>query len=125
MTLLAKIGGIIVKGLAILTGVAPIFQSAVPGASGTISTVTSDLTQISTIITEVEAMGQALAIKGPDKLKAAAPLVAQVILQSSLLVNHKIANQALFTQACTEIAGGMADLLNSLDSGNVSSQSKT
>ena len=82
-------------------------------ASG-IAVGVNDLTQIGSIIAQVEAMGQALSLPGTQKLTAAAPLVAQVVLNSELLIGRKITDEALFTKATQEIASGMADLLNSL-----------
>lgn len=114
MTFLQKLGSILAKGLQIVLGVAPILQAVYPQASGAIGTAENDLNAIAQIVVEVEAVGQTLSLPGTQKLTAAAPLVAQVIMQSSLLVGRKIANQALFNQAASEIAGGMADLLNSL-----------
>jgi hypothetical protein len=102
------------QGLRILGIFAPVVQSVLPQSAGIIQTVSQDLTDIGNVIVDVEQVGTALALKGPDKLKAAAPLVADVILKSSMLANHKIANPDLFNQGCTEIAGGMADVINSL-----------
>ena len=124
MTWLKKIGEIILKGVEIASGIAPMVSAALPGSAGPVQVVSQDLAQIASIIQDVEVMGQALQQAGPQKLQAAAPLVAQVILQSSVLANHAIANPALFNQACTEIAGGMADLLNSLKA-DVQTISKT
>src|SRR5229473_448728 len=114
MNLLAKIGGIILKATEILTGFGSVVSQSIPSSSGVITTVSKDLTEIATVITQVEAVGQSLAIAGPDKLKAAAPLVAQVILSSAMIVNHSIADSAKFQGGCTKIADGMADILNSL-----------
>jgi hypothetical protein len=125
MTFLSKLGSFLVRGIAIVSGIAPMIATTLPGTSGTIATVSTDLAQIGDIIAQVEALGQALQIKGPDKLKAAGPLVAQVILKSSLLVNQKIANPDLFNQGSTKIADGMADVLNSLDANGVKTQDKT
>lgn len=124
MGLLKKFGQIVLKGVEIATGITPFIQGLIPAQySGVTQTVTNDLQQIAEIIQDVEVFGQALGIAGPDKLKAAAPAVAQIILKSSLLANHKIANPELFNQGCSKIADGMADILNSLED-NVSSLSK-
>lgn len=85
-----------------------------PKLTQPITVVSQDLSQIASIITQVEAMGQALGIAGPDKLRAASPLVAQIILQSALLANHSISDGPLFTQGTTKVADGMADILNAL-----------
>jgi hypothetical protein len=118
LTFLKKFGEYILKGLQIVTGVAPVIATVVtaqsPENAGKVQTGLTDLSAIASIIQNVEAFGQALSLAGADKLKAAQPLVAQMILQSALLANHKIANAALFTQGTTKVADGMADILNSL-----------
>lgn len=114
MKFLSKLGQIVVKGLQIITGLQPVVSSVNPQIGATIQTVSVDLAQIGDIIVNVEAVGQALGIAGPDKLRAAAPQVAQIILKSAMLANHQIADGALFTQGSTKIADGMADVLNSL-----------
>jgi hypothetical protein len=42
----------------------------------------------------------------------AAPLIAQAILQSSLMAGHTLADPVLFKQGATKIADGLADVLN-------------
>ncbi len=125
MPFLKKLGTVLVKATEIWFGFSGIAGALNPGAAGVIQKVDASLTQIAQIIIEVETIGQKLAIAGPQKLTAAAPLVAQVILQSSLLVGHKIHDEALFNKACGEIAGGFADLLNSLDENGVKTTDKT
>jgi hypothetical protein len=110
MTFLKKLGGILLKGTQIIMGFAPLVQAMVPGSAGIIS----EINQIAAIIAQVEIMGQALGVAGPDKLRAAAPAVAQIILQSSMMAHRQIADPLKFNAACATIAGGMADLLNSL-----------
>lgn len=100
----------------IVTGVGPIFAASIPKAAGTITIVTSDLQQIAGVIQTIEAAAAAATapIPGAEKLQMATPLVAQAILQSSLLAGHKIANPTLYNQGAEKIASGMADVLNSL-----------
>jgi len=124
MTFLSKLGAAILKFTQIVAGIAPVAEAAFPGQSVQIQTVSNDLAQIAQIVTNVEAVGQALKLPGDQKLTGASPLVAQVILQSSMLVGHSIDDETLFQKACTEIAGGVADLLNSLKS-NVATVNKT
>lgn len=124
MTFLSKLGSAILKGIAIVSGIAPVISQNIPGIAGPVQVLSQDLTQIADIITQVEAIGQAFGQAGPDKLKAAAPLVAQVLLKSSILANNKIANPDLFNQGATAIASGMADVLNSLDQGGVETENK-
>jgi hypothetical protein len=114
MTFLSKLGGILLKGIAIATGFAGVVQQTVPGSSGVIQKVSQDLAQIAQLVVTAEALGQLKGLSGPDKAKAAGPLIAQVILQSTIMTGQKIATPELFNQGCVEIAGGVADVLNSL-----------
>lgn len=124
MGFLKKFGQIMVKGLAPVTGIAPIIEQQFPGSSGIVNVVSRDLAQIAAVVQQVEVMGQALSIAGPQKLIAAAPLVEQIILSSSLVANHKIADEAKFRAACGVMAGAMADILTSLED-KVETTSKT
>jgi hypothetical protein len=114
MTFLSKLGAAILKGIGIVSGLLPIASIAYPNGAGVVNIVSHDLAAIADIITQVEAAGQALSLKGPDKLTAAAPLVAQIIISSALLSNQKIQQPDLFNSGCKSIASGMADVLNSL-----------
>lgn len=114
MTFLKKLGEVLAKGIAIWAGFSTAVKEQYPGSSTVVQVISKDLTDIATVVVEVETIGQTLGQPGTAKLAAAGPLVAQVILQSSLMANHKIADEVGFQKACQEIAGGMADLLNSL-----------
>jgi hypothetical protein len=126
MKFLSKLAQVILQGVSIVSGIAPVIAQ-VPGAAGPVQTISQDLAQIAQIIAQVEVIGQKLKHAGPDKLLAAAPLVEQVLLQSSLLAGRKIdKNRAdLFTQGSKKIADGMADVLNSLHEDEVKTESKT
>lgn len=114
MTFLKKLGTIILKATEIVTGFGPLISTMQPKAAPVITEIQSDLAAVATVIANVEAVGQVLGTPGADKLRAATPLVAQAILQSSLLAHRKIENPALFQQGAQKIADGMADVLNSL-----------
>jgi hypothetical protein len=114
MKLLSKIGQIVLKTTQLLLGFGPLINSTFPDASGKVVAVVDKLTEISDVIIKVEVFGQALNLQGSDKLKAAGPMVAQIILSSAILADKKIADPVLFARGCTNIAGGMADVLNSL-----------
>ena len=114
LSFLKKLGQILLKVTEVITGAGPLIQALVPNAAPTVRAISSDLAAIAGIIVQVEAVGQILGTPGADKLRAATPLVAQAILQSSILVDRKIENPALFEQGARKIADGMADLLNSL-----------
>lgn len=111
MKFLSRLGQILLTATKIITGLGPILPQFQPQ----VNKATDTLEKVSGIITSVEIFGQVLGTPGADKLKAAAPLVAQVLLQSDMLVDKKIKDHALFVQGATKIADGMADVLNSLE----------
>lgn len=116
MGFLAKFATVLGKVTQIAMGIGPMFGSVVPSAAGAIQTVSHDLEQIATIVQMVESMGATLGnTPGALKLTAASPLVAQIILKSSVLANRKIADSAKFTQGVNSIASGVADVLSSLE----------
>jgi hypothetical protein len=53
-------------------------------------------------------------ISGADKARAAGALVGQIIQLSPFMKGKDIADGEKFKNACATIAGGIADLLNSL-----------
>lgn len=116
MKFLTRLGQIVLKATEIATGFGPFVTRAIPGQTddAIVRRVTTDLELLSGIVGHVEVIGQALSLTGTQKLTAASPLVAQVILQSSILARHEIADPVLFKQGCDKIAGGVADVLNSL-----------
>ena len=111
MTFLKKIGGILLKVGQIATGLGPLIPGQYQQVSGK---VIDYLEQVANIVITVEGVGQALQLPGADKLKAAAPLVAQVIQQSDFMVGKKINDPILFAKGAQKIADGMVDILNSL-----------
>ena len=115
MKFLTKLGQILLQATQIVTGFAPLAKMALPGYADKVDVVSQDLAEIAQVIANVEAVGQALTLPGAQKLQASAPLVAQVILRSAIVANHKIANPTLFQQGAQKIADGMADVLNSLE----------
>lgn len=114
MKFLSKLAEIFAKGLQLVGVFTPIIDKVDPSLGQKIETVSADLTDAMNVIVDVEHIGTALQLKGPDKLKAAAPLVADVILKSAALANHKVANPDLFNQGATKVADGLADIVNSL-----------
>lgn len=115
MSFLKKFGAIALKVTQVAIGVAPVVSQIAPSTAPAVSTATDGLSLIAQIIMQVEVAGQALALPGTDKLKAAGPLVAQAVLASSLMAGKKIADPELFRKATEGIASSVADLLNSLD----------
>lgn len=121
MTFLKKLGNIISTIAGIFTGFAPILTKEIPQTGQVVQIVSKDLAAILDEVANVEAIGQLQGMDGTQKARALGPIVANIILGSSPLSGKKIANPALFAQACQEIGAGAADLLNSLHEDSVSS----
>jgi len=117
VTFLKKLGMVIVDGAAIAVGLQPIIQPMLGSAKPAVTTVTNDLSSIAQLVTMIETAlhGQA----GTAKLQALIPLVKSVISTSELVSGKKIANEALFTQGCTEVGQGVVDILNSISQNEV------
>jgi hypothetical protein len=120
MTFLKKLGGILVAGLGLFTGIWPLLKNAIPGASTntTVATVENDFTKVANVIVGVEATIAAIsdpnAKTGAQKLQAAAGQVAGIIRASELISGKKIANEALFIEGSTDVTNGFAKILNSI-----------
>ena len=117
MTFLKKLGQILLKVLSIATGVGPIIQPFLgSGKAGTVATTAvNDLTAIGQVVLQIETAFAAVPNStGAQKLQAAIPLVSNIIKTSELVIGKKIANEALFTQACQEFTQATVDLLNSI-----------
>ena len=125
MGFLGKLAAGLLKGVAIVSGFQVPIGALSPKAGSVIATVQADLNQIAGIITTVEVVGQVNGLTGAQKLTGAAPLVEQIVLSSSLLVGHKIADEAKFKAACAGIASNMADLLNSLHADAIDVKDRT
>jgi hypothetical protein len=125
MTFLSKIGSILLKGIALVSGVGSVVGQQIPGTAGTVTRVIGFLSEIAPIVTTVETIGQIKNIPGPEKAKLAGPLIGQVILQSDFMSGKKIDQPDLFKLGCERIAGGVADILNSLRAEDVKEVSKT
>ena len=120
MTFLSKLGKFLAEGIAVLAGLGPLVSQFF-GAKGQAiaTTTTNDLTAIGQVVIQAEALLGAGT--GPQKLAAAAPLIASIIKTSELVSGHQIANETLFIQGCTDITNAVAEILNSLSSSNVQS----
>ena len=123
MTFLKKLGSFLAQGIAIATGVWPLvsglFGSNTKMQNGG-TTIINDLTSIGQVVVQIEALLQQPGT-GVAKLGAAAPLVANIVKTSELVAGHKIKNETLFIQGCTDLTSAVAEILNSLDSGAVQS----
>ncbi len=121
MKFLSKLGLIIAKVTAIATGISPLF----PQYNKETGKVVDTLNGIAAVIMNVEVFGTVLKTPGADKLKAATPLVAQIILQSDMMAGKKINDTALFAAGTEKVASGMADILNSIRDSEVKEDSIT
>ena len=124
VTFLAKLGKFLAEGVAVAAGVGPIisplFGSKSSAVSSGITTAVNDLTAVGGVVVQAEALLQGTGT-GPQKLAAAAPLVANIIKTSELVSGHQIANQTLFIQGCTDLTNAVAEILNSLSANGVNS----
>jgi hypothetical protein len=117
VTFLKKLGQVLLRVVGIAAGIGPVITPFLgSGKAGQVAgTVTNDLTSIGSIIVQLETAFAAVPNStGAQKLQAAIPLVSNIIKTSELAAGKKIANEALFTQACTEYAQATVDLLNSI-----------
>lgn len=117
MTFLKKLGQVLLKVMAVATGIGPIIEPLLgSGKAATgVTTGINDLTSIGQVVVQIETAFAAIPNStGAQKLAAVIPLVSNIIKTSELVVGKKIANEALFTQACTEYAQATVDLLNSI-----------
>lgn len=116
MKFLTKLGQIAAKFVIGIDTFAPMVKGFTPDhIDRVIDRVGDYSTQAARVITQAEIMGQALQLAGKDKLTAAAPAMAQVILQSDAMIGKKIKQPELFEAGVLKITSGWADVLNSLD----------
>lgn len=103
------------RATAIVTGLPELFQrGGVPiggPATKVLDRAVDTLVQVGAVVASAEIMLNSQ--PGPDRLKAAAPLTAQLLRASEVAAGHEIADDALFLQGATKITDGMADIQNS------------
>ncbi len=118
MTFLKKLGSLIAQGIRIANGAAVFAPAPVQAA---VAQAIGFVEQGLGIIVGVEAANAALTspLPGTEKLQAATPLIASLILQSSALSGKKVANAALFNEGAKAIADGLAKIANSLHEDNI------
>lgn len=117
MTFLKKLGQVLLKVIGIAAGIGPLVTPFLGSgkASQVASTTVNDLTLVGQTVVQIETAFAAVPNStGAQKLQAAVPLVSNIIKTSELVVGKKIANEALFTQACQEYTQATVDLLNSI-----------
>ena len=116
---LKRVGQAIAGGTQKVEAVAPLAGALIEAVAPQSTHFVDTFNAILGTVVSVEGTAAAIAnanISGPDKAKAAGALVAQVIMGAPFMEGKKIADQQKFQQSCSTIAGGIADLLNSLQS---------
>lgn len=115
---LKKLGGFLAKAVALAPGIGLLVKPFLGSgrASQIIDVAENDLTQIAQIVTMVEATIQAPG-SGADKLKAATPLVLQILRSSQAFAGKKIANEALAEEGAAAVVDGIAKFMNAIDPG--------
>ncbi len=123
MSFLKKLGQIMLQVAGVAAGFGPL---VFPQGGAKTQAVVNDLSQIATIIVQIEAIGQQFSpnMAGSEKLRVAGPLVAQILLASDMMIGHKIQDQALAKTGASKIADGMADWLNALHPDSATAESK-
>jgi hypothetical protein len=113
MTFLKKLGQFLARATAIAVGIGPILQPFLGSAAPVVQTAVNDLTQISQIATMVEAVNQTPG-SGADKLKAATPLVLQILRTSQAFAGKKIADEPLAEDGAADIVTGIVKFMNAI-----------
>ena len=110
---LKKAGQIIANIAAVEAGLAPVFKQAIPAAAPTID-------KLDLIVHQIIGVEGAFAAAfpsqqtGPQKVVAAASLIGPILSSVDAITGKPIQNEAAYVKAVQVIAGGVADLLNSL-----------
>jgi hypothetical protein len=128
VSFLKKAGTLLVNTVSVVELGYPILGRLLPAKAQPVAdTIISDLEQFSSVVTNVEAVGQALptALTGEQKFKAALPLITRAVAASSVMAGKKIADNTLFQKACNEYAQATVDMLNSLDGSTISAKPAT
>ena len=117
---LKNIGADIAKGTAVAAPLAQLGGLAVATVAPQTAPPINTFEGIVSAVVQVEGAAQSitsLALTGPQKAQAAGALTAQVLLAMPFMQGKKVADLAKFQAASATIAGGVADLLNSLEGG--------
>lgn len=123
LSFIKKIGLAVAKGIGVAVKVAPTAAEVVgivaPQYSGIATTVQNDLAAIAAVVVNVQQIGAVLGTEGPEKLRAAAQQVTQILLQSAIIAGHPVIDPAKFNLGSTKITDGVYDILNSISGANV------
>ena len=116
VSFLKRAGTILANVAAVEAGLEPIFKGALPASAG------PTLDKLDLIFKQVVAVEGSFAAAfpgqqtGPQKIVAAASLIGPVLQSVDTIRGKSIANEAAYTKAIQTIAGGLADLMNAINS---------
>ena len=109
VSFLKTFGLAVARIVGVVGGISPVIETAAPVTRP----VLDKLSQIGAMVMQVEAVFAAIsdpaAKTGSQKLKAATPLVAQVLQSSELVAGKKIKDEQTFIAAAGTISSGVAD----------------
>lgn len=111
---LSKIGQIIRQADGAADQAGPWLERFFPKQAATIRQVDDGLEKAAEIVIKAEAVGQVIGSTGPEKAEKAGAAVAELLLDR-LIAGRKIQQPELFRAGAEKIAGGLADVLNSVD----------
>lgn len=122
---LKKVGLIIAKAGEFLILGGPVISALIPGKKDDqiIAVAQSVIGQAVQVIVQIEAFGAALGLDGVAKLKAAVGPISEILLQ--FLKGRKIKDVAKYRAGVEKFTSGLADILSSLDDGNVDTDTPT
>jgi hypothetical protein len=119
---LKKAGQLLVNTVSMVELGYPVLGKFLPKkVEGVADVAIADLEELSGVVTNVEAVAQALptGLTGEQKFKAALPGITRAVAASSVMAGKKIADQVLFQKACSEYAQATVDMLNSCDGSTI------
>lgn len=117
MSFLKKIGQVLLTATGVVTGLGPSLGALIPGDKDdkAIARVVDGLDNAMGAVVGAEMFGQALKLPGPDKAKAAAPALFQVLMSAKLIAGKKLKDPAKAKAAAEAMGGNLADFLNAFE----------
>jgi hypothetical protein len=117
LSFLKQLGQILVTATSVVTGIGiPYAKTTATDKDDAFLAVAKDkLDEAFGAIVGAEMFGQALNLPGPDKAKAAAPALFQILLGSKLIAGKKPKDPAKAKAAAEAMGGSLADFLNAFE----------
>lgn len=119
MGFLKKLGSVLAKVGAIVVGINPFIPDQYKDEA---ALVVDKMSQLHSLIIQVEAMGAALNLTGQQKLEAITASATALFLQSATLAGHEVADKAMFIEAVRETVSAQVKMLNALKGDNVKTE---